>query len=405
MSAGRAVALCVLAAACAGAPRPQVPAPEPDIWPVVQPLLLRQHPYRPVATPDPGLATVCAGGDVMLGNDLDTAWARGAQRLTGSATLLPDPDSLLVPLRPLVADADVVLLNVEGAVGSGPVPRKCRPGSSLCYAFRQVPEVAGALRRLAPHAAVVGNVANNHAMDAGVTGFDRTREELRGAGVAVSGDDTLPAFVPLAGGDTVAVLGFSVFSAGPDARDVEAVRRHVARAAARAGRVVVSLHMGAEGAGAQRTPDARERYAGEDRGNVVATARAAVDAGADLVIGHGPHVLRAAEWRGDALVAYSLGNLVTYGPFNRRPPLDRGGLLCAVLDRDGRVARAEFRATYQVAPGVAFPDPASVGARLVDSLSALDFPETGAVLEGETLLRPVRRVPTPARRVESRSGR
>src|SRR5690606_16408901 len=106
-------------------------------------------------------------------------------------------------------------------------------------------------------------------------------------------------------------------------------RRHVRRAAARHGRVIVTVHMGAEGAKAQRTPNRRETYYGENRGNPVAFARAATDAGASLVIGHGPHVLRAMEWRGDRLVAYSLGNLVTHGPFLNHEPLSRAAILCA----------------------------------------------------------------------------
>jgi poly-gamma-glutamate capsule biosynthesis protein CapA/YwtB (metallophosphatase superfamily) len=324
----------------------------------------------------------------MLGSNLDTNWLRMAQLLAESSTLLPDPDSLLAPLAPLVADADVVLLNVEGAIGRGRAPRKCRPGSTRCYAFRQDPAVAGALRRLAPHARVAGNVANNHAMDAGATGFNETVGHLVDARVHVVGADSLPALVPLPAGDTLAILGFSVFSAGPDARDLTSVARHVARAAGTYARVVVSLHVGAEGRDAQRTPDAPERFAGEDRGNPVAIARTAVDAGADLVIGHGPHVLRAVEWREASLIAYSLGNLATYGPFSREPPLDRGAILCAVLDEEGRVRQADLRPTRQRKPGLPFPDPEYAAFDLVDSLSALDFPGTAARIIAGMIRRP-----------------
>jgi hypothetical protein len=317
----------------------------------------------------------------MLGSNLDTAWAR-AVRPRGAAGLLPSPDTLLAPLRPLVADADVVLVNVEGAIGTGAAPRKCRTGSSRCYAFRQNPDVAEALRGFAHHAQVAGNVANNHAMDAGAAGFAETVAHLEAAGVHVVGADTLPALVPLPDGDTLAVLGFSVFSAGPDARDLAGLARHVRTAADRYGRVVVSLHLGAEGVGAQRTPDATERFAGEDRGNPVRIAHTAVAAGADLVVGHGPHVLRAVELRDEALVSYSLGNLLTYGPFSRVPPLDRGAILCASLDPRGRVLLAELRATHQVRPGRALPDPEQEALRLVDSLSVLDFPVTGARVSG-----------------------
>jgi hypothetical protein len=322
---------------------------------------------------------LCAGGDVTLGTNLDTTWVATARaRLGRPVAPLPSPDSLLAPIAPLLADADVVLLNVEGAIGDGPPERrKCAPGSSVCFAFRSPPAAAGALRRVAPQAEVVGNLANNHARDAGDGGWRTTARLLRDAGVAVTGQDTLATVVVTPRGDTLAVLGFSAW-AGPSVHDLDAVRRHVSRAAGAYRRVVVSMHMGAEGARAVRTLDAREVAFGEDRGNPVAFARAAVEAGADLVIGHGPHVVRAAEWRAGALVFYSLGNLVTYGPFTLSEPQNRGALACAELDADGRVLAAELRATRQAQPGLVRVDSLGTAALLVDRLGREDFPATGA---------------------------
>jgi hypothetical protein len=386
------VGLVVAAVGCvrAGAGGAPVPLPTPTVRAIYDlPLALQPVPYIEVAQiPIPGGALVCAGGDVMLGSNLDTAWARRAKGVTPFAGFLPSPDSLLAPLRPLVADADVVLINVEGAIGNGSTPRKCRPGTTRCYQFRQEASVAGGLRRLAPDAQVVGNVANNHAGDAGPHGFEQTVAHLEAAGLAVTGADTLPTLVPLPDGDTLAVLGFSTFSAGSDARDLTAVRRRVSEAAARYRRVIVSVHMGAEGLDAQRTRDANEQFAGEDRGNPVAFAHAAVESGAVVVFGHGPHVLRAMEWRGNALVVYSLGNLLTFGPFSLTEPLNRGGFVCALLDGRGRVVTAELRATRQQPPGRAVPDPSGRAWTVVDSLSALDFPVRGVrVVDGQLLRR------------------
>jgi hypothetical protein len=330
---------------------------------------------------------ICAGGDVLLGNNLDTLWAgRATARLGFRVPPFPDPDSLLAPLSPLVADADVVLLNVEGAIGDGPLNfNKCRPGSTSCYAFRQPGWTAAALGRFAGDAAVVGNVANNHAMDAGLDGFYSTIQNLRQAGISVTGADTLATLAVTSRGDTIAFLGFSTFRAGADPRDLAAVRRHVARAFASYRRVVVTMHMGAEGRGAQRTPDRTEMFLGEDRGNSVAFARAAMQSGAALVIGHGPHVLRALQWRGDALSFYSLGNLLTYGPFNMRSPLDIGAVACASIDEVGRVSEAVLRSTFQVPPGLVNHDPSGRGAVLVDSLTRLDFPGGGSVARDGTV--------------------
>ncbi|MFI5311765.1 MAG: CapA family protein [Gemmatimonadales bacterium] len=320
---------------------------------------------------------LCAAGDVSLGTNLDTSWVIGRPRSTPRLEALPDPGVLLAPLRPLVSGADVVLLNVEGAIGSGPAPEKCARRSTLCYAIRQPPAAALALRHLSDSSAVVGNVANNHAHDAGDAGFRETLQRLRASGVLVTGADTLATPVVIADGDTLGVLGFSPWSVAR-VQDLEAVRRHVRRAVGRYGRVVVTMHIGAEGATARHTVDAEERFAGEDRGNSVAFARAAVEGGASLVVGHGPHVLRAIEWSGRALVAYSLGNLVTYGPFNVTGPNAHGAILCATLGADGALREAEVRSTVQRVAGLVEADSANRAVQDLTELGRADFPKTAA---------------------------
>jgi hypothetical protein len=337
-------------------------------------------PPRPVRADTAAGVRVCAGGDVTLGTNFDTTWVHTARsRLGRRVPALPSPDSLLAPLRPLLADADVVLLNVESAIGEGRIHRqKCAPGSTACFAFRSPVAAAGAMRRVAPEdAQVIGNVANNHARDDGDIGRRNTVRHLETAGVQVTGMDTIATPVITLRGDTVAFLGFAQWT-GPDPRNLAAVRRHVRRAAREYARVVVTMHMGAEGRGRQNTPNARETFVGEDRGNVVAFARAAVESGADLVIGHGPHVMRAAEWRDGKLVFYSLGNLVTYGPFTMSEPLNRGGIACAVLDRDGAILSAQLRSTVQRLPGLVSVDAMHRAAALTDSLGRIDFPSTAA---------------------------
>jgi len=327
---------------------------------------------------------------VTLGTNLDTTWVfTGSARLGRRVAAFPNPDSLLAPLAPLVADADVLMLNVESAIGRGPPSRrKCAPNSTACFAFRTEPGSAAAMRRLAGAAPLVGNVANNHARDAGNAEWYTTMRHLREAGAHVTGGDTLATPVPTAWGDTVAFLGFSPWT-GPDSRNTAAVRRHVARAAARWRYVVVSVHFGAEGRGAQHTYDAPEIFVGEDRGNPVAFAHAAVDAGARVVFGSGPHVLRAAEWYGDGLIFYSLGNLITYGPFTLAEPLNRGAVACADLDPAGGVAYAELRPTRQSAPGLVRPDSTGAASTLVDGLGLQDFPGSAARVSPDgVLLRP-----------------
>lgn len=331
---------------------------------------------------------VCAGGDVTLGTNLDTAWTKIASaRMRNRFGMRDDPASLLAPLRPLVRESDVLLLNVESAVGSAPTPSKCGPRSTNCFAFRSPPAAAAALRALTS-GVIVANIANNHARDAGNDGVDTTIAVLTAAGLRVTGADTIATPVATAAGDTIGVLGFYTSADTPDARDTAAVFRHVARAAQRFPVVIATMHLGAEGRDAQRTLDRRELYLKIDRGNPVAFADAAVRGGAALVIGHGPHVLRGIEWRsGGALIAYSLGNLLTYGPFVLKEPLDRGAILCATLDQRGRVRSASLTPTMQAAPGVLARDSSSRAITLVDSLSRLDFPSSGVRAESDGTLR------------------
>ncbi|HEY2376901.1 MAG TPA: CapA family protein [Gemmatimonadaceae bacterium] len=344
-------------------------------------------PHRTDTTRTP--LRFCAGGDVTLGTNLDTTWAKtAALKLRADFGLSSDPEALVAPVKPLFADADVVLINVEGAIGAGTAPRKCPKRAQNCFAFRQPIATALALRSLADSAVIVGNVANNHSRDAGDDGFLVSLAHLARAGVVVTGADTLATPVITRRGDTIAVLGFYTSSDGPDARDVDAVRRYVRRAVDRWGTVIVTMHLGAEGQTAQRTRDSTELFLGTiDRGNPVAFANAALESGATMVIGHGPHVLRAAEWRDDRLVLYSLGNLLTYGPFRLVEPMNRGAVACADIDSARHVRAAWLRPTMQLAPGVLRVDTLARATVLVDSLSALDFPTTGVLVGVDGVLR------------------
>jgi hypothetical protein len=347
---------------------------------------------------------LCAGGDITLGSNLDSAWAINAEAMLWSRfARRADPDSMLVPVRPLFEQADVVLVNIEGAIGDGPAFKKCGPKSRSCFAFRQPPAAADALRHLGgPTARVVGNLANNHSHDAGPEGLAMTRALLDSAGVQITGADTLATPVVTERGDTIAILGFYTGSDSPDARDFAAVRRYVARAVSEFGVVIVTMHLGAEGAKAQRTKNANELFVGGNRGNPVAFARAALAAGATAVIGHGPHVLRAGEWRDSSLVLYSLGNLVNYGTFGLGEPMNHGAVACMNIDGPRSVSAAHIESTIQIAPGVVLSDWSAGSAALIDSLSRLDFPRTGVAVsaDGSIGRRPPPTIPPepPARR-------
>ena len=101
---------------------------------------------------------------------------------------------------------------------------------------------------------------------------------------------------------------------------------------------------------ASRIPFTTETYYGEDRGDVVRFARLMVDAGADLVIGHGPHVPRAMEIYNEKLIAYSLGNFATYYGISVSGLKAYAPILVATLDGNGQFISGEIVSAIQVRP-------------------------------------------------------
>ena len=182
-------------------------------------------------------------------------------------------------------------------------------------------------------------------------------------------------------GKQVALIAFHTSGACNDVNDLPAAKRLVAQAKKDNDLVIVSFHGGAEGTGATHVKDGAEKYLGENRGDLKAFTHGVIDAGADLVLGHGPHVVRGVELYKDRLIAYSLGNFATYGRFDLSGPLGFTVMLEVSLAEDGRFAGGKLISTLQEGKGVPAPDPAERGAKLVRALTLQDFPKTGVAID------------------------
>jgi hypothetical protein len=112
--------------------------------------------------------------------------------------------------------------------------------------------------------------------------------------------------------------------------------------------VIVTFHGGAEGTGAQNVPMGPEFLGQEPRGDLRQWARAVMDAGASIVVGHGPHVLRGIEFYQGKPIIYSLGNFLTYRGFNLEGPLGITGILQVELNGSGEYRRGRFYPMMQV---------------------------------------------------------
>ncbi len=266
--------------------------------------------------------TLALAGDVMLGRGV-------AQALGG------DWEAAFAEVQPWLAEADLAFANLESPLTTAPLPPSVPPiggDEGGAYDLRAPPEAVTALH-VAGFDAV--SLANNHALDAGEAGLRETVNTLSAAGIApLVGWETgtlvnwetgtspgrspvhqstnyqstkLPTCHLLAFDDSVAPL------------DLEAAAEAVAAAAEQADVVIVSIHWGGE---YQAAPSPRQR----------AIARTLADAGARLIVGHGPHVLQRVEWVGDTLVAYSLGNFLFDQPYPAG--CRRGAILRVTLQGD-----------------------------------------------------------------------
>jgi poly-gamma-glutamate capsule biosynthesis protein CapA/YwtB (metallophosphatase superfamily) len=310
--------------------------------------------------------------------------------------LLPPDDGkdLLAEVTPLLSAADVAFANLEGPLADEGASEKCaRSKPGRCYAFR-VPTRYGEHLRAA--GVDVVSLANNHAGDFGDAGRISTRATLDALGIRYSGAPGEVARLE-ARGRRIALVAFSTSAATNDLRDLVGAARIVAEAKASADLVVVSFHGGAEGAERQHVPAGREEFLGEDRGDLRAFARAVVEAGADLVLGHGPHVVRGMEVLKGRLVAYSLGNFATYGGFNLSGPNGLTLVLEVKLAPDGTFLEGRIHPGRQERPGGPRRDPAGAVIPLVRRLSQEDFGASAVHVADDGKLAPPPVAPVAAR--------
>jgi poly-gamma-glutamate capsule biosynthesis protein CapA/YwtB (metallophosphatase superfamily) len=284
----------------------------------------------------------------------------------GSASLL---GGVAGHLRSLLTDG-----NLETALGTLPLS-KCAPHEANCYAFEAPVDTATALSQ-AGFSAV--NVANNHTMDAGAAGEQSTDAALRAAHLQYAGRPGQITYLRR-GGFRIALLGFAPWPYDANMLDIAAAKRLVHRAKEHARLVIVIIHAGAEGVNAQHVRPGMETYLGEKRGNSIAFTHAVINAGADLVMGSGPHVLRAMQWYHGHLIAYSLGNFCGYYTLALDGVQADSAILHVTLRSNGTFVSGSITPIVLTGAGTPQLDPGGAAIRLINSLSADDFGGRGAV--------------------------
>ncbi len=318
--------------------------------------------------------TFAAAGDTMMG----TATRKGPKGLAAG-----NGEGLFTGINPWMQAADVAFLNLEGPMGDGIPATKCGPNSSNCYAFLTPTRYVAALKGLGVD---MVSLANNHGWDAGKPGQDQTMSTLDAAGIGHSGPPGDVSIIER-NGVKIGMVAAATSGCCLNINRIEEVTQAIRELDAKVDIVVLSFHGGAEGSRYRHVPGKLEIAYGEKRGDVKKLARAAVDAGADLVLGHGPHVLRAIEVYRGRLVVYSMGNFCGYNQFGTRGGYGGTSMVVeATLAGNGVLTAARLRSVALDNLARPRPDPTGRALGQIRALNRSDFPATGVkVAEDGTL--------------------
>ncbi len=282
----------------------------------------------------------------------------------------------------LLYGADIVFGNLEGSFITDEMePKKCSEASrkrETCYEFGMPDYLAVSLKELGFN---IMNQDNNHSEDYGYEGYLFTQEKLEELNIKYMPKKGLAEFSINNLQIALATFGYSENS--HNISDLENAKNVINSLNDKYDIIIVSFHGGAEGRDAVHIKDTTETYLGENRGNVIAFAHTVIDAGADMVIGHGPHVLRAMEVYKNKLIAYSLGNFLTYGNMNINGISGVNVILQTELNNStGDFIRGKLISIQQFGNGIPTLDETKEGFHLIKDLTSEDVPNSQLLFVG-----------------------
>jgi len=316
---------------------------------------------NPVLSKSNEKISIIAVGDIMMGTNFPDKYK-----------ILP-PDNgkdLFIHVENLLAKGDLVFGNLEQVlVDNG----KCAKdiNSPNMWAFK-CPTIFAA--NLAKAHFNIMSISNNHAWDFGKEGIQSTMKALDSVNIQHSGPKGDIGKI-LIKNTRIGIIAFSTNDNGYNLLNTKDAQGFISNFSKEFDIFIVSFHGGTEGIKALHTRNQEEYLGKEPRGNVISFSHMAIDSGADLVIGHGPHVPRAMEFYKDKLIAYSLGNFCTYGIISIKNEKGIAPVLEVVLDKNGDFISGKIHSFKQIYPGYPVLDKNNRATTLIRSLSQTDFPE------------------------------
>lgn len=302
-------------------------------------------------------------GDIMMGTNYP------------NANRLPPNNArdLMAEVKGILQDADVTMGNLEGVLlDEGGTPKGCR-NPDACYVFRSPTIYA---QNLLDAGFDIISLANNHAGDFGDEGRKSSMKTLDSVGILYAGLVSQPYVLFEKENIKYGFAAFAPNSGCASINDIAAAKATIMHLDSLADVVIVSFHGGAEGSKYEHVPRKHELFVGEDRGDVYHFAHAVIDAGADIVFGHGPHVTRAIEVYNNRFIAYSLGNFCTYGGFNLSGVNGWAPIVKVYTNAEGAFYKARITPIYQSYMAPVSIDSQGRVIKRMRELTLEDFPDT-----------------------------
>ncbi|MBQ4821583.1 CapA family protein [Aquimarina sp. MMG016] len=305
---------------------------------------------------------VMAVGDIMMGTNFPN-----------ESYMPPEGKGPFDDVHTVLLEADILFGNLEGTLtDEGENAKRCSDPSK-CYSFRS-PEYFG--KYLEEAGFDVMSIANNHIGDFGNIGIKNTAKTLEKHDIAYAGIFAKESTIFEKDGIT---YGFCAFAPNKDCvkiHNLTNAKRIVTELKQKADIVIVSFHGGAEGFKHTHVPRKTERFYGEDRGDVYRFAHTMIDTGADIVIGHGPHVSRAFEVYKNKFIAYSLGNFCTYSRFSLGGVKAYAPIAEIDIDTEGNFIKGKLHSAKQIDEVYPFIDEKKGALKEIKKLTEEDFPES-----------------------------
>lgn len=380
-----AIVMLAVLAGCTSKTPPEVPEKPEQVKPVEK-TQLSEAPAKAESAPAKVMEAVKADSVKKIVPPVEPEAPERNYTIIGTYDIMPGtnyPSEKYLPAdngRNLISEevteilksADVTFGNLEGAVlneGDSPKTKK--------YLFR-IPEDLTWI--LTHNGYDVMSLANNHAGDFVDLGRKNTMKTLDKLGIEYAGLTECPQTSFVKDGVKYGFAAFAPFRGCKNNHLKSEMTGIINNLAKENDIVIVSYHVGAEGAKATHVTRETDYFMGEDRGNVYQIARDAIDAGADIVFMHGPHVVRAVDLYKGRFIAYSLGNFCTWGRFNLNGPNGIAPIVKVEVNKEGEFQSGNIFSAHQNYAHGPWLDAQNRAVKEISRLTEEDIPEAELII-------------------------